>query len=292
MLIIAPDVFDAVQSGAVTRGIVPFENSTNGSVVQTLDLFADRLRSYPDISVCGEAYLSIHHYLLGHNALDSTDIQGLNPSIDSAQQPRTRPLSDLGHIKNLYTHPQAFGQCECFLSAYLKGVERHEVSSTSKAAEIVSKDSSGTSAAIASKVASEMLKLDVLAEGIEDRDDNTTRFLVLRKGLPEETTNKTEPTSSKAKGTKHKTFVSFTVGHANPGALAEALAAFKPYHINFTSINSRPSRMLPWHYIFFVEFDGSKLNDEDGKVNAALKDLAKVAKEWRWLGSWRNRLEG
>jgi prephenate dehydratase len=271
---------------------VPFENSTNGSVVFTLDLFADRFKHFPDLSVCGEAYLDVHHYLLGHHAhklglSDSPELSGTctpTSSFPNPEQPRTKPLSDLKHIRRVFTHPQAFGQCELFLGAYLKGVERIDVSSTSKAAQLVAEDESGTSAAIASYIAADVHKLDILAKGIEDREDNTTRFFVLRKGLEE---SRKATTSSKPT----KSLVSFTVDHRSPGALADVLDCFRKYKVNLTSINSRPSRVAPFQYIFFLEFEGSRFDDPNGIVKGALEDMEKVAHTSRWLGSWEDQLK-
>ena len=276
----ASDIFEAVQSSSVTHGIVPFENSTNGPVVYTLDLFADRDVSFPDVFVCGEAYLSVHHYLLGHIS-DATSSASSKPDIPTPQisspslsTSPTEPPTSLNHIQRLYSHPHAFGQCEIFLSKFLKTVERYDVSSTSKAAELVASDGL-FSAAIASKVAARVHNLDILARRIEDRDDNTTRFFVLKKG----TDNKSDP--------ERKHLLSFTVEHLSPGALAEALMVFKAHGLNLTSINSRPSGELPWHYIFFVEFNGPR--GGVGSVEEALEDLAKIAKGWRWLGSWKDQ---
>jgi prephenate dehydratase len=204
-------------------------------------------------------------------------------------KPRTQPLTTLKHIEKIYSHPQAFGQCETFLGAFLKGVERIDVSSTSKAAEMVKGDMTGISAAIASKVAAEVHGLTALAKGIEDREDNITRFFILRKGMGN---FKDGDNSQSSKGTfsPSKSLVSFTVDHKSPGALADVLDCFRRYKLNLTSINSRPSRITPFQYIFFVEFEGSKLHDPDGSVNEALGSLNKVAKSWRWLGSWEDRL--
>jgi prephenate dehydratase len=282
----------------VSWGVVPFENSTNGSVVFTLDLFADRANQFPDISVCGEAYLDVNHYLLGHlpvnadsNSNESPELSRSStptPQVPDPQKPRSRPLSSLKHIEKIYSHPQAFGQCEIFLGAYLKGIERIDVSSTSKAAELVKADSTGTSAAIASKVAAKVHGLTLLAKGIEDREDNTTRFFILRKGLD---TLQNEDASQVKKGRPAtKSLVSFTVDHRSPGALADVLHCFKQYKLNLTSINSRPSRIIPFQYIFFVEFEGSKLDDPEGTVNEALKRVGKVAESYRWLGSWEDKL--
>ena len=298
-ILILTDVFEAVESSAVAKGVVPFENSTNGAVVFTFDLLADRQEDFSNTIVCGEAYLGVHHCLLGH----SIPKPGQDPHVEEAlNQPRTassirgsrgspRPEhstdQNFKDIKHIYSHPQAFGQCEIFLSMYLKGAERHEVSSTSKAAAIVAQDTSGSSVAIASSVASQVHHLQILAENIEDRDDNTTRFLILARSEPlvaatQQIPITFESTSSK----KYKSLVSFTIDHLTPGALADALMVFKTHSLNLTSINSRPSRLRPWHYIFFIEFQGSRWIDPTGAVDAALSALGRVAESWRWLGSW------
>jgi prephenate dehydratase len=196
-------------------------------------------------------------------------------------RPRTKPLYDLKHVKRIYTHPQAFGQCDIFLSSYLKGVERFDVSSTSKAAEMVKEDTSGSSAAIASSLAADIHDLDILARGIEDREDNTTRFFILRKGI-----------DRKAKETHNpsKSLISFTVDHRSPGALADVLECFRRAKLNLTSINSRPTKVVPFQYIFFVEFEGSRLRDTDGRVEKALSELKEHTQSWRWLGSWDDKL--
>lgn len=286
------DLFDVIQAGTVSRAVIPIENSTNGSVVFSLDLFADRNNSYPDISVCGEIYHDVHHCLLGHKsesaASEATPSTSAAANIDESWKPKSEPLSSLAHIEKIYSHPQAWGQCEIFLQAYLKGKERIDVSSTSKAAELVGADTSGKSCAISSRAAAEVHNLDILGLNIEDKSDNTTRFFVVRKGLEEDEIDKTGPFS---KASPHeKSLVSFTVDHKSPGALADVLAVFGKYGLNLTSINSRPSRVHPFQYIFFVEFEGSKLNDPEGRVKSAFEDITETAHSWRWLGSWRDEL--
>ena len=302
-------MFAAVQAGGASRGVVPFENSSNGSVVFTLDLFADLQGRYPDILVCGEIYLPVHHCLLGHvpkdqhpsktdmpwrKLKDGPDSPNLSGQVTPTQaapeprKPRVAPLHDLKHIKKLYSHPQAWGQCKLFLSTYLKRVERQDVSSTSKAAEHVAQDTTGTSAAISSKIAADLNGLDVLAEGIEDNEGNSTRFFILRRGQDVEALEIDEATEME----RYKSLVSFTVEHGEPGALADCLGVFKKFNLNLTSINTRPSGEAQWHYIFFVEFLGRKRPEgQGGAVNEALKELSKVAKSWRWLGSWESALE-
>ena len=341
--------------------MVPFENSTNGSVVPTLDCFADRGGAYPDLSVCAEIYLDVHHCLVGRR-------YPLKPS-SSQTQPEAPPQNnsgpeaeaeaeaeaeevDLSHIKRIYSHPQAFGQCTLFLSAKLRGVETVDVSSTSRAAEMVYRECESTSApaapcesaAISSAVAARALGLDVLARNIEDRADNTTRFFVLRRGGGtgqehggdtvdvdiEELLCRTRAPgtgtragpgggsattatagSTRTKSKKTKSLVSFTVPHRSPGALADVLDAFRRSGLNLTSISSRPRNgpgpapaptpagndggdgdggVSSFQYVFFVEFEGHRYRDPDGRVRDALAGVAASARAWRWLGSWEDML--
>lgn len=239
--------------------------------------------------VCGESYLDVSHYLLGHKTIsavvaDSPEVSGTSTpttSIPIPIKPKAKPLSSLKHIKRIHTHPQAYGQCEAFLGAYMKGVERRDESSTSKSAEIVKADVTGESAAIASGLAAKIHGLDILAAGIEDREDNTTRFLILRKGVDDSCT-KTD--------TLKKSLISFTLDHGSPGALADVLECFRRYKLNMTSINSRPTKVVRFQYIFFVEFEGSRLDDGDGRVEGAFKSLDQYTHNWRWLGSWDDKL--
>ena len=202
-------------------------------------------------------------------------------------------------MKTIYSHPQAFGQCEAFLGTYLKGVERVEVSSTSKAAQLVSMDGVSSVAAISSRVAGEVHGLEALARGIEDSDDNRTRFFVLGKGsgngfssvvldaLQGGVTESGKDGQVKAAQDDLKSFVSFTIDHMEAGALADALLVFKIYGFNLTSINSRPSRSKPWHYIFFVEFVGDKGTDKG--LHEMLEKLGTITQGWRYHGSWKRR---
>lgn len=290
------DVFFAVQDSSASYGIVPFENSTNGSVLNTLDLLIDREKKTGSVLVCGEAYLPIHHCLLGHASraprIKSPPLETTSHGKSSSKARRSRPLTDLSHITRILSHPQAFGQCDAFLSTYLKGVECQEVSSTSKAAEMAAADASGKSAAISSSLAAEIYELDILADGIQDRDDNATRFFILHRGnISAEPLNRPKPVAGGMKEVKWKTMVAFRVNHQASGALAEALLSFKSYDLNLTSINSRPSGLRPWHYIFLVEFQGKRELDGTGRVNQALQELSRSTGGWRWLGSWIDQME-
>lgn len=206
-----------------------------------------------------------------------------------SQTSQARPSADISHITRILSHPQAFGQCEKFLFTYLRGIECQEVASTSKAAEIAATDSTKTSAAISSSLAAGVYGLEFLANGIQDREDNTTRFFILRKGpgLDGLTALKQQP----RRVLSWKTMVSLSIDHHISGALADALLTFKTFDLNLTSINSRPSRLRLWHYIFLIEFEGKRESDETGAVNKALGELGKTTLGFRWIGSWVSKTD-
>ncbi len=142
-----PEVFEEVERGKQQWGIVPVENSAEGSVKTTLDC----LISTP-LSIRAEVYLRIRHCLLA-----------------SCEDPDA--------IRKVYSHPQALAQCQVWLRTHLPGVPLVEVESTAGAARRVREDK--RAAAVASRLAAETYGLNLLAEGIEDNPANTTRFLVI-----------------------------------------------------------------------------------------------------------------
>jgi prephenate dehydratase len=293
------EIFEVVQSGVTEVGVVPFENSSHGPVTFTLEALADRQDRYHNLTVTGEIYLDVHHFLLGRR-------KGLGTaSSDSKGQ----PLTDLSHITRIYSHPQAFGQTPAFVSTRLPGVETIETSSTSRAAQLAAADESGTSAAIAGEAAGVSTGLDILASHIEDRDDNTTRFLVI---IRDDSDSSVLPRrllipfadkngeADKKRAPKpldksvFKALLRFTVPHETPGALADVLGSFKRAKLNLTSINSLPSLERPFRYVFFVEFEGDgqeRMEEAGRRIQGAYDDIAKVAKSWRKLGIWMKQRE-
>jgi prephenate dehydratase len=269
------DIFEGVQSCKFEYGVVPFENSSNGSVVQTLDLLADRQLKYSDVKVCAEYYLPVHHQLL----------------VKQSGQDATLPLEEaLKRIKKFYTHPQAWGQCSAFLSrSECRPVARQDCSSTSEAARVVSESEEGSFAAIASELARKEYGLIRVAENIEDKGDNTTRFFVVARAGA-----KFVPSGVRSEGNGnarlHKNLVSFTIDHKSPGALADALSIFRKHGFNLTSINTRPSRLRPWHYIFFAECEQASQQRGTEAVTTLISDLDGVALSCRHLGTWEDQL--
>lgn len=267
------DVFAAVATGTASRGVVPFENSSNGSVVFTLDLFANQSGKYGDLVVVNEAYVRVNHCIVGH----ATSPEGTG--------------TDWKSITKLYSHPQAWGQCKNFLSTHLKHAEKQDVSSTSRGAALVASSPHDPQiAAISSALAARENNLSILAPNIQDSSSNTTRFLILRRRPEAEALDARTLIEEHVEQSRYKTLISFTVAqHGAPGALADCLAVFKKYGITLTSINSRPSGEASWHYVFFVEFRGRKRSvEQGGVVNEALGELGGVAKGWRWLGSFED----
>ncbi len=142
-----PDVFNSVESGHADYGLVPVENSTEGVVSHTLDMFIDS-----HLKVCGEVEIPIHHHLATASA-------------------------DVGQIKYIYSHQQSFAQCRRWLDQNMPGVERIPVSSNAEAARLASLEQD--SAAICGLPAVEVFDLQIGYENIEDLSDNTTRFVII-----------------------------------------------------------------------------------------------------------------
>jgi len=147
------EVFREVESGATHFGVVPIENSTEGVINHTLDMFVNS-----PLRICGEVELRIHHHLLG--------------------KPKT-----LKRPKRVLSHQQSLAQCREWLDANLPGVERVAVASNAEAARLAAKDISLV--AIAGSSAAEIYRLNVLATNIEDEPDNTTRFLIIGRFDPQ-----------------------------------------------------------------------------------------------------------
>lgn len=247
----------------------------------------------------------VQHCLLGRRKP-----QAMGNGDDDISRPKQRGKDeedlDFSQIKMLYSHPQAWTQCTPFLTKHLSHAKREDTSSTSQAADLVSKDATGTSSAICSKLSAELYCLDILVEGIEEREGNTTKFLLLRQ-TPEKqsitTPKNLPPTLSVSSSLKSptpypsetriakkggegppKSLLTFTVPHSDPGALGRALAVFGSHGINLTSMHTRPSGERAWHYLFFVELEGLR---EDSRVEAALAELSTMVDKLRICGSWR-----
>lgn len=233
------EVFHEIESGAADFGVVPIENSTEGTVMYTLDRFL-----VSPLSICGEVELRIHQYLMGR-------------------------MKSLSAVKRICSHQQSLAQCREWLDEHLPDVEQVAVSSNAEAARRA-RDELHT-AAIAGETAAEVYGLDVLVAKIEDRPDNTTRFLVIGA--------RTFHTSG-----DDKTTVLVSVAHTDaPGALHRLLEPLATHEVSLTRIESRPSRRKKWDYVFFLDLEG---HVEDAKVAQALAQLKERSSLYRVLGSY------
>jgi chorismate mutase/prephenate dehydratase len=231
------EVFQEVAAGNADFGVVPVENSTQGTIQSTLDMFLSS-----DVRICGEVELRVHQHLLS----------------------RTGRMED---IERVYSHPQSFAQCRAWLRANLPGVEMAPVPSNAEAARRAR--NADDAAAIAGASAGVVYGLKTIAGPIEDRPDNTTRFLVLGRELF---------TPSGNDRTSLLVFIK-----DQPGALYNVLEPFARNGLSMTRIESRPGHAGPWQYAFFIDIDG---HVHDDAMENALALLGEFAQEVRVLGSY------
>lgn len=230
-------VFEEVNRGHCDFGIVPIENSTDGRIVDTLDMFT-RL----PLRICGEVQMRIHHHLLS--------------------------CSPRSEVVEIYSKPQALSQCRDWLARNMPGAVKHAVTSTSTAAQLAH-DKPGA-AAVASRQAAVQYGLTILAEAIEDNAHNVTRFAIIGDQEP-------APTGS------DRTSLLLQISH-QPGALSDALAAFKQSKVNLTWIESFPLRgSEAGAYLFFLDCEGHR---QDAKLKKVLSALEKLAVRMEVLGSY------
>lgn len=229
-------VFTEVERGHADYGVVPIENSTEGVVTHTLDMFIES-----NVQICAEIMLEVSHCLLARVPLE--------------------------RVRRVYSNPTALGQCRQWIRVHLPAVEFVEVSSTSRAAELAAARPGG--AAIASSLAAKHYGLRILARSIEDAVQNVTRFLVISRPGDDEWPS--VPRGGRAaSGAKSRTSLMFSIKD-RIGALHDLLAPFKWYGINLTKIESRPSRRRAWEYYFFVDLVGSVTEPRIHKVLATLE---------------------
>jgi len=233
------EVFREVESGSADFGVVPIENSSEGTVNHTLDMFLTS-----PLKICGEVEMRINHFLMGR-------------------------MAGLRDIKRVCAHAQALAQCRGWLDEHLPDAERIAVASNAEGARRA-RDERGT-AAIAGRSAAEIYGLNLLANEIEDRPDNSTRFLVVGRKL------------FSASGADKTTLLLSAEGTAGAGALFRLLEPLAEHKVNMTRIESRPSRKRKWDYVFFIDVEG---HVSDPAVARALAALETRASLFKVLGSY------
>ena len=208
---------ESVANGDCKYGVVPIENSIEGSVTLTLDSLIHNF----DLKIRNEIVIPINHNLLAAHDM----------AVES--------------VSDVYSHSQALGQCQPYLERH--GMTPHYTLSTAAAAKQVAE--SGEGAAIGTLKAAELYGLKVIDRNIQEKFNNQTRFIVLD--------NEDSPMSG-----NDKTSVAFS---------------------NLTKIESRPSKEGLGHYIFFVDFEGHRM---DGRMSEILEELDGKTSFFKVLGSY------
>lgn len=234
------EVFEAINKGEIDYGVLPIENSYTGEVLDVYDL----VNKY-NLYIIGEEIIKVRHNLVGI------------------------PGARLEHIKEVYSHPQAFGQSKVFLKEH-KYMTAIPYANTAMASKFISELADKTKAAISSERAAALYGLDILAADINTNDNNSTRFIVLAKNM-------------KVSAECDKVSIVFTTQHTS-GALYQVLSHFAYNGVNLLKIQSRPIKDKSWHYFFFVDLEG---NLEDANMLIALGKINAESKCFRILGNYR-----
>lgn len=241
-------VFEEVASGQCDLGIVPLENSLQGAVGVSLDLF---LRH--EVNIEAELYSRISHCLLTN-------------------------APSLAAIEKVYSHPQPLTQCGGWLRTHLPNAELIPVESTSAAAALAAKEPA--SAAIGNARLASLRNLDILARRIEDEPGNWTRFVVIApsKGAPGAPPTPAPGSQSGA----DKTSLLFTLPD-KPGSLAIVLELLAANGVNMRKVESRPLRGQPWRYVFFCDVESDLRHPRHEKL---VRELGLNCTSFRILGSY------
>ncbi|MFZ0312314.1 MAG: prephenate dehydratase [Candidatus Korobacteraceae bacterium] len=230
------EVFDRVENGSARAAVIPIENSLAGSVAEHFDLLLTRA-----VFVQAEFHLRIRHNLIAP------------------------PGVKLQHIRRVFSHPVALDQCRDFFRAH-PGIQAVPFYDTAGSVRQVVSEGWKDAAAIAPRQAARQYGGRILLAGIEDDQQNYTRFLLIGG-------------SGKAGRGANKTSLAFALKNV-PGALFKALSVFALRDISLSKIESRPMRGHPWEYVFFVDI----LRGDDEAARNALRHLGEIAEFVKVLG--------
>ncbi len=212
-------VFTEVRRGHVDYGLAPIENTTGGSIVETMDAFRD---AGDEVTVYGESLVTIRHTLLAN--------------------------CEPAEVKRIHSKPEIFAQCRKWLITQYPKAELIAAASSSQAVMTAKKemeaDSTSGSAAIGSALAGDLYGVRMLFQDVEDNPNNITRFFIIAR-------QHAQPSKD------DKTSIMFMTDD-NPGALVRVLSVFDRAGINLTHIDKRPSGRVNWHYSFFIDLQGHK----------------------------------
>jgi len=232
------DVFEALNDTSADFAVVPVENSIEGTVNEIYDLLLDT-----DKKVSGEIFLRINHCL----------------------------IANFGHtdpLKKVYSHPQAIAQCRNYIRT--RKLEPIPTYDTAGAVRLIKEKNILEGAAIASKRAASLYGMEILDEGVEDKKNNFTRFLIL-------SDNDTNPSGY------DRTSIIFGLPN-KPGSLFFILQEFASHEINLTKIESRPTKEKAWEYNFYLDIEG---HYKDRKVKEVINSISRSTTFLKILGSYK-----
>ena len=232
-------VFQAIEQGLCQYGILPIENSTAGSVKKVYDLMI-----HHNFSIVRTFRMKVDHNLIACRG------------------------TSLKNIKEIYSHEQAINQCSEFLKT-MPGVKITPVENTAVAASMVASSGRTDVAAISSHVCEEMYGLKSLADSIQDKGNNRTRFICISKNL------EIYPGSD-------KTSIMMILPH-KPGALYKVLARMYVLGINVIKLESRPIPDKDFEFMFYFDLETSIYSDEFVQLMCELDDLCE---EFKYFGSY------
>jgi prephenate dehydratase len=211
------DVLKAVESGEAPLGLVPIENSIEGSVIVTLDSLAF---GFDDLRIVREITHPVHQQLIAR-----------------------KPVG-LDRVTKVISIPQAYGQCREFIREHLDGVEHEATDSTAEAVRRVGRVDRPW-VAIGTRLAADMYECDVIAADIDDAPDNRTRFVYVGRAEAVQDLD-----------AHYKTSLVCGIVQDQPGSLLMILSEFAYRYVNLTKVESRPSKQGLGDYIFFIDLEG------------------------------------
>jgi prephenate dehydratase len=243
-----PEVIVGVERGEADLGVVPIENSIEGSVNATLDTLA--FDTDPDVVIQRELVLAIDLNLVARSGTELTD------------------------VRQVVSHPHASAQCREWLARKLPGVEVVAANSTAEAAQGISRSKRAGRAAISTALAANLYGLEVLAADVEDHPENQTRFVLLGRGIPAPT------------GHDKTSLVCFQ-SQDRPGSLLSILQEFAARAINLSKLESRPTKRGLGQYCFFIDCEGHVADEvvADALRNLAAKQSVKFLGSYPVAGS-------
>ncbi|WP_428325319.1 prephenate dehydratase [Nitrosopumilus sp.] len=230
------EVLENTSKEKTEYSVLPVENSLEGSVGESYDLLYST-----SLNATGEIYHRIEHCLIG--------------------------IGEINEVDTVYSHPQALGQCRKFIEEHkMKTIPAYD---TAGSVKIIKELNKKNCACIASKTASLIYDVPVIAENIANNLNNYTRFLVLSKKESDITGN-------------DKTSIIFSIKH-EPGSLYRIIENFHKNNVNLTKIESRPTRANTWEYNFYVDFEG---HQKESKISEMLEKIKQDTLFLKVLGSY------